>query len=104
MSKLCNFFCGLPGLVHAADSALKEAETGLFGSQPVPNPEPQYNAHDLGAVRLVRTASKAFACGAEEKCGCFGNFSVLVKPFLGLQCSSQTIQGCNLTFCLLLYR
>ena len=85
VSKLCNFFFCLHGLVHIADAAkaaLKEAEAGLFGSQPVPNPDPQYNAHDPGAVRLVRTASKAFACGADEKSGCFGNFSVFVKPFL----------------------
>lgn len=82
---LLNFFCGLHSLVHIAESsnkALVNAESGLFADR-VPQPDGTFkNSSESGATRLVRTASKAFAAGGDEKSGCHSNFAVYLKPFL----------------------
>lgn len=87
MSTLCNFLCGLHSLVHMAEVAnasIIEAEKCLFDEE-VPCPDRQFrndNLKETGACRLVRTACKAFARGADEKNGCYGLFKDYVKPTL----------------------
>ena len=76
-SKLCNFFCGLHVLVHIADAASKsmiETEKGFFGDNlPISN-KSFLKANEPGTARLIRTACKAFARGADEKNGVHGPF------------------------------
>lgn len=85
VASLSNFFCGLHSLVHIAETskaALKEAE-GLMFDGSVPNPDPNFYANnEPGTVRLVRTAAKAFAPGADEKSGCYGQFIIFIQEFL----------------------
>lgn len=78
VSKLANFFCSLHSLVHMADAcskSLKEAEKGMFETQPPIFERSFLKATEPGAVRLVRTACKAIAGGADEKSGCHGQFT-----------------------------
>ena len=79
------FACGLHGLVHIAEccsSALREAEKGLFsGNTPAADPS-MCQVNEPGTVRLVRTACKSFARGADAKSGCHLMFNAYVKPFL----------------------
>ena len=86
VSALSNFFCGLHSLVHIADTSDKSlltAEKAIFGDNDVPRPEGSFTSKtESGTTRLVRTASKAFSSGGDEKSGCFSGFSVFVKPFL----------------------
>lgn len=85
ISKLNNFFCGLHVLVHAAETAsacLVEAEKVLFDSE-VPIHDPSFRKQkESGCLRLIRTVSKAFSCGGDEKSGVFGPFNLYCKPFL----------------------
>ena len=74
--------------MHIAEASLKalvQAEMGLFDGD-VPRPSSSFlqsrNSSEPGACRLVRTACKAFARGADEKSGCHGPFSSFVKPVL----------------------
>ena len=87
-SSICtlkNLFCGLHVLVHvaeAASSCLLQAEKGLFESN-----SPIYDAsfrtsYESGCLCLIRTASKAFSCGGDEKNGAYYSFSTYVKPLL----------------------
>ena len=84
-SKLCNFFCGLHVLVHFADAAsiaMKETDKGFFGdNQPICN-KTFLKANESGTARLVRTACKAFARGADEKNGVHAPFQAHIKSFL----------------------
>lgn len=84
--KLLNYFCGLHTLIHMAETAQKgllEGEKGIFADSTVPVPDPQFaNVLEPGTIRLIRTASKAFAAGADEKSGVFGHFSVYSREFL----------------------
>ena len=45
-------------------------------------PDGYFGRAEAGTTRLVRSASKAFSAGGDEKSGCYGNFMVFVKPFL----------------------
>ena len=83
--KLNNFFCGLHGLVHIAESAnaaLQEAEKQHFPGQ-VPISDPRFRkANESGVCRLVRTACQAFALGGDAKSGCHGKFKVFIEESL----------------------
>ena len=88
LDNMYNFFCGPHSLVHIAEASLKalvQAEMGLFDGD-VPRPSSSFlqsrNSSEPAACRLVRTACKAFARGADEKSGCHGPFSSFVKPVL----------------------
>lgn len=37
---------------------------------------------ESGCLRLIRTTSKAFSCGGDEKNGAYSSFNVYIKPFL----------------------
>lgn len=86
ISKLGHFFCGLHALVHFADTcqkAILETEKGFFDGGVVPIFDKHFlNSTESGTLRLIRTASKAFAAGADEKSGCFGPFVTFVDTFL----------------------
>ena len=84
ISKLNNFFCGLHALVHIAETAsncLKVVEAAFFDDPPIFDPTFRKTG-ESGATRLVRTVSKGFACGGDEKCGVYGSFYIFVKDFL----------------------
>lgn len=85
INNILNFFCGLHSLVHIAETsnkALINAESGIFVGE-VPKPDGTFKiSSESGTTRLVRSASKAFAAGGDEKSGCYAAFSVFVKPFL----------------------
>ena len=68
IEKLHNFYCGLQSYVHSAEVSgaallsfeLRDQDKGpriILGNEP-------------GSVRLIRTAAKAFARGADEMSGC----------------------------------
>lgn len=93
LSRLCNFFCSLHVLVHlveAAEKSLVETENVIFESKP-PIFDPSFKkGNESGTTRLVRTSSKAFSRGGDEKNGAHGQFMVLVSDYLkekGLHCS-----------------
>ncbi|XP_033753089.1 uncharacterized protein LOC117336587 [Pecten maximus] len=73
-----NFFCGLHLLVGIADvseASLKKFETAyldgkLIGSAQKPELQ-RYHKSESGTLRLLRTCSKAFAMGEDEKNGVF---------------------------------
>ena len=79
-SRLCNFFCGLHVLVHFADAAsisMKENDKGFFGeNQPIHN-KSFLKSNESGSARLIRTACKAFARGADEKKESMHNFKLI---------------------------
>lgn len=85
ISKLNNFFCGLHVLVHiaeAASSCLIEAEK-LFFYTNIPIYDSSFRkSGESGCLRLIRTTSKAFSCGSDEKNGAYSSFNVYIKPFL----------------------
>ena len=70
--------------MHIAETCNKapmNAESGILGDD-VPRPDGTFKINsESGTTRLVRSASKAFAAGADEKSGCYYTFSVFVKPF-----------------------
>lgn len=80
--KLCgqmnNFFCGLHlllGMADVCEPALRKFETAflnerLIGSAMQPELK-RYHRAESGTLRLLRTASKAFARGEDEKSGVF---------------------------------
>jgi hypothetical protein len=85
LCKLANFFCGLHSLIHMAETsqkAIREAEKALFSDSDVPTADLFDQANEPGTVRLIRTASKAFAAGADDKSGCYGTFNVYMKQIL----------------------
>ena len=73
-SKLNNFFCGLHPLVGMADSceaSLRKFESSYLegkdtGSGTCPELK-RYHRSESGTLRLIRTSSKAFAVGEDEK-------------------------------------
>lgn len=73
ISQLNNFFCGL----HI------EAESALFDTSQTSIYDPTFcKANEPGTLRLIRTASKAFSCGGDEKSGAHGPFTTYIKSFL----------------------
>ncbi|KAJ8321396.1 hypothetical protein KUTeg_001052 [Tegillarca granosa] len=74
ISKLNNFFCGLHALVHmaeAANSCIKVVEEASFESVPIFDPGFKV-PNESGTTRLLRTCSKAFSMGGDEKSGVYG--------------------------------
>ena len=80
------FSCGLLGLVHFAESAynsLIESERGLFNEGSPPAFDKSFvKKTESATVRLIRTCSKAFSKGGDEKSGCHLEFVSYVQPFL----------------------
>ena len=80
------FSCGLHGLVHFADSAntsLIESEKGLFNQESAPVYDKSFaKKTESATVRLIRTCSKAFSKGGDEKSGCHLEFVSYIQPFL----------------------
>ena len=89
LGKLCNFFCGLHALVHMATMAstsLLETQSGLVEGDSLPIFDKSFmSGSEPGAIRLVRTASKAAAYGGDEKSGCHGRFAEFMSPTLKSQ-------------------
>ena len=85
VSKLYNFFCGLHSLVHFAETSNKsliQVEDEFFdGDSPI-HDKSFAKQTESGACRLVRTACKAFARGADEKNGCHIQFVTYISDFL----------------------
>ena len=79
-------FCGLHALVHMATMAstsLLETQSGLVEGDSLPIFDKSFmSGSEPGAVRLVRTASKAAAYGGDEKSGCHGRFVEFMSPTL----------------------
>lgn len=77
-SQINNFYCGLHLLIGIADvceAAIKKFEIEyldgkLIGSAEKPELQ-RYHKADSGTLRLLRTSSKAFAMGEDEKNGVF---------------------------------
>lgn len=76
--KLITFYCGLHLLIGIADvceAALKKFETEYLDGKVVGSaqrPELQrYHKAESGTLRLLRTSSKAFAMGEDERNGIF---------------------------------
>ena len=79
------FFCNLHTLVHVAEAtskSLSEVENGHFQTPAGAAKAGLALSGEPGTIRLTRTAAKAFAMGADEKSGCFGEFKVYVREFL----------------------
>ena len=81
--KLYTFFCGLHSLIQYAETAtsvLKQCEDaediGPLGATCI------VKADEAGTLRLLRTATKAFARGADEQAGVYYEFSLFAKDFL----------------------
>lgn len=77
-SQINNFYCGLHLLIGIADvceAALKKFETEYLDGKVVGSaqrPELQrYHKAESGTLRLLRTSSKAFAMGEDERNGIF---------------------------------
>lgn len=77
-SQINNFYCGLHLLIGIADvceAALKKFETEYLDGKVVGSaqrPELQrYHKAESGTLRLLRTSSKAFAMGEDERSGIF---------------------------------
>lgn len=85
VSKLNNFFCGLHSLVHFAETCSKTLNE--FEKQHFDNKAPMHQGSykkdgESGTLRLIRTASKAFSRGADEKSGCHLPFVTFIAQFL----------------------
>lgn len=85
ISQLMNFFCGLHSLVHFAETtskALLEVENGYFDTNTPIFDKSFRKTCESGTLRLVRTASKAFSRGADEKSGLYSDFKLYAHTFL----------------------
>ena len=83
--RLCNFFCGLHLLVHlaeAASAALIVHEKGVFGTDVPIHDKSFLKSNEPGSARLIRTASKAFARGGDDKNGIHQQFKSYINNFL----------------------
>ena len=96
LDQMCNFFCGLHGLVHmpeTAKSTFNEIEKGHYDSQF--NHLCSKNAEGR-AFTLISLACKSFALGADEKSICHGPFVSFVDSVLmenGFHSLPLTIRG-----------
>lgn len=76
-----NFFCGLHSLIHFAETSNKvliEVEQGFFGGATPIFDKSFITKKEYATTRLVRTASKALARGADEKSGRYTDFFVFI--------------------------
>lgn len=85
-SKLNNFFCGLHLLVGMADScetSIKEFEIELHDGKNIGSAVrlelKKYHRNESGVLRLIRTESKSFAVGEDEKNGVSLPWNTYVK-------------------------
>ena len=80
ISRMNNFFCGLHLLVGAADACaetlrkfegctLQGAKVGAENDNK--SGDSEVKQQEAGVIRLIRTCSKAFGRGVDEKSGCF---------------------------------
>ncbi|XP_056017756.1 uncharacterized protein LOC130053959 [Ostrea edulis] len=80
VSRMNNFFCGLHLLVGAADTCaetLRKYEACSFKGEKVGarcEDSDEIVSQEAGVIRLIRTCSKAFGRGMDEKSGCFLDF------------------------------
>nr|XP_054765133.1 uncharacterized protein LOC129271907 [Lytechinus pictus] len=85
VESLTNFFCGLHSFVQLAEvagSSILEVEQSTKEEQVNTPPFVFKQQNESGTVRLIRTASKAFARTGDQKSGCYGDFKLFVKPYL----------------------
>jgi E1A/CREB-binding protein len=78
LTRIANFFCGLHALIHFAQTA-EDCIAKFEGDEMA---ETERFKQDSGTYRLIRTASKAFAPGGDEKSGVYGHFIIYCKDFL----------------------
>ena len=86
MTHMNNFFCGLHLLVGMADvceNSMKKFERQFLNGKDVGSavkPElKKYHRNESGTLRLLRTSSKAFAVGQDEKKWCKFTLAYLLK-------------------------
>lgn len=100
-SQINNFYCGLHLLIGIADvceAAIKKFEIEyldgkLIGSAEKPELQ-RYHKAESGTLRLLRTSSKAFAMGEDEKNGVFLPW----KTYLNSKGEKKiTFKGLNIT-------
>ena len=85
IGKIIVFSCGLHGLVHFAESANKsliQSEKGLFKESTPAYDKAFVKKTESATIRLIRTCSKAFSKGGDEKNGVNLEFVSYVQPFL----------------------
>ncbi|WAR12743.1 SPIN3-like protein [Mya arenaria] len=85
VSTLLNFFCGLHSLVHFAETcnaSLIELKNANFNNEAPIFDKSFFKKSESGAARLIRTACKALARGADEKSGKFNDFNLYMKQVL----------------------
>lgn len=82
-----NFYCGLHllvGMADVAETALKKFEETYLENKDIGSatkPElKRFHKNESGTLRLLRTASKAFAMGGDEKNGVFSHWRTYLKP------------------------
>lgn len=100
ISAMNNLFCGLHllvGMADVAEDSLKKFERNfldgkLIGSAAVPELK-IYHRQESGTLRLLRTSSKAFAVGEDEKNG----VSLFWKAYLNEKRRKILFKGLNTT-------
>lgn len=100
ISAMNNLFCGLHllvGMADVAEDSLKKFERNfldgkLIGSVAVPELK-IYHRQESGTLRLLRTSSKAFAVGEDEKNG----VSLFWKTYLNEKRRKILFKGLNTT-------
>lgn len=100
ISAMNNLFCGLHllvGMADVAEDSLKKFERNfldgkLIGSAAVPELK-IYHRQESGTLRLLRTSSKAFAVGEDEKNG----VSLFWKTYLNEKRRKILFKGLNTT-------
>jgi len=86
LTKLNNFYCGLHLLVNFAevsDKVISDYEKSILdvpiGAGAKTETARFVSKEESGAIRLIRTASKCFARGADEKNGCYRDFRTFIN-------------------------
>lgn len=85
VNTLMNFFCGLHSLVHFAETsnkAIDEVEKEICNGNPPIDDQSFRKWGESGAARLIGTACKSFARGADEKSGCHNQFLTYLGTFM----------------------
>ena len=68
-------------IAEAAYSCLFEAEQFLYANMPI-YVSSFRKSGESDCLRLVRTNSKTFSCGDNEKNGAYSSINVYIEPFL----------------------
>ena len=87
LMRMNNFFCGLHGLVHIAETvngSAKEIEILHFGGgDKVPIRDSRFKtSSESGVCRMIRTTCKVFAYGGDAKTSVHGRFMSFTKDML----------------------